>query len=65
MRTTEYTSGDIAIMKWRIGRKLGRTIYAIVGDRPSDDDICIGMMDSESIAAVAVLAHNNTIQANV
>lgn len=52
----------IVSMRWRIGRNVGRTVYAIVGDTPSDNDILIGMMDSTSIAAVAVLAHNNQLE---
>lgn len=43
---------------WRVGRKVGRTIYAMVGDEPSDDDVLIGMMDSVELAALAVGAHN-------
>jgi hypothetical protein len=30
----------------------------MVGSQPSDDDILIGMMDHEFIAAIAVLNHN-------
>lgn len=56
-----YTSGDIVSMNWRTGRKLGRTIYAMIDKEPSDNDILIGMMDHESIAAIAVLNHNNQL----
>jgi hypothetical protein len=55
------TPGDIVLMRWRIGRKVGRTIYAMVGSQPSDDDILIGMMDHENIAAIAVHNHNNSL----
>lgn len=55
------TSGDIVLMNWRIGRKVGRTIYAMVGDEPSDDDILIGMMDDKMIAVIAVLNHNQLL----
>jgi len=48
-------------MRWRIGRKIGKNIYAMVGDEPSDEDIDIGRMDNESIAAIAVLNHNESI----
>jgi hypothetical protein len=55
-------TGDLVIRPWRIGRRVGRTIYVMTGDEPSDDDILIGMMDHANIAAVAVLAHNNTLK---
>ena len=45
---------------WRVGRKLGRTIYAQVGPEPSDDDELLGLMETESIAASVVEAHNRT-----
>lgn len=45
--------------KWRVGRKLGRTIYRQLGDEPSDRDQLIGMMDTEHVAAMAVEAVNN------
>lgn len=53
--------GNIALMRWRTGRKIGKNIYAIVGDQPSDDDIDIGRMNNESIAAIAVLNHNEAL----
>ena len=43
---------------WRVGRKLGRTIYVQVGDAPSDDDVLIGVMDSPALAATAVTCVN-------
>lgn len=43
---------------WRVGRKLGRTIYAQAGSEPSDDDEFLGLMDSEEIAATVVDAVN-------
>lgn len=48
-------------MRWRVGRKVGRTIYAMVGPEPSDDDILIGMMDSVALAMDAVGAHNTRL----
>lgn len=47
---------------WRVGRKIGRTIYAVVGDKPSDTDVLIGMMDSRALAAEAVGAHNERLR---
>lgn len=46
---------------WRQGRKVGRTIYAVVGPEPSDDDILIGVMDTPQLAGEAVNAHNQTL----
>lgn len=45
-------------MRWRVGRKAGRTIYGQAGDGPSDKDRLIGVMDTESFARDAVEAHN-------
>lgn len=55
------TPGDIALLPWRTGRKIGKNIYAMVGDKPSDDDIDIGRFDNELVAATAVLHHNNAL----
>lgn len=46
---------------WRIGRKVGRTIYAQVEREPSDADELIGLMDTEDLAAEAVRAHNEDV----
>jgi len=43
---------------WRVGRKLGRTVYAQVGPVPSDDDELLGLMETEAIAESVVKAHN-------
>ena len=37
-------------MRWRVGRKLGRTLYR--------DDVCVGMVDSTELAATIVKAMN-------
>jgi hypothetical protein len=47
-----------ARLPWRTGRKVGRTIYAMHHDEPSDQDVLIGMMDSREIAQAAVIGHN-------
>ena len=53
--------------KWRVGTKLGRTIYAIVGERSetgdcSDEekmkDVFIGIMDTPLLAERVVYDHN-------
>lgn len=56
------TDADIVSMRWRIGRSVGKNIYAMVGAEPSKADIDIGRMDSECVAANAVLCHNNQLE---
>jgi hypothetical protein len=50
---------------WRVGRKVGRTIYAQLGDEPSDDDVLIGMMDTPALAKDAVESHNQALKRRV
>jgi hypothetical protein len=38
--------------KWRVGRKLGRTLYK--------DDVCVGMVDTSALAAEIVATMNGT-----
>lgn len=45
-------------LRWRVGRKLKRTIYAMIGTQPADHDILLGMMDTEEIAQQVVRDHN-------
>lgn len=42
--------------RWRVGRKVGRTIYRQLGDKPHDHDPLIGVMDTPELAERAVLA---------
>lgn len=49
---------DPLTMPWRTGRKVGRTIYAQIGDAPADHDPLIGVMDTRELADHAVRAHN-------
>jgi len=49
-------------LKWRVGRKVGRTIYAIVGSEPGDHDLLIGLMDTKMLAQRAVDAHNAALE---
>ena len=46
--------------RWRTGRHLGRTVYALMGDEPSDEDPFLGIFDSASVAAAVVAEHNAT-----
>lgn len=54
-------SHDLVNRRWRTGRKVYRTIYAMQGHEPSDYDILIGLMDTASLAAEAVRAHNRLL----
>jgi hypothetical protein len=47
--------------KWRVGRKVGRTVYAQIGRSPNNSDPLIGVFDSAELAEEAVKAHNNNI----
>jgi hypothetical protein len=45
-------------LRWRTGRKVGRTIYAQLGAEPTDHDLLIGVMDTPALAREAVESHN-------
>lgn len=55
--------GNPLRVPWRVGRKVGRTIYACPFDPPSDSDPLIGLMDTPELAEYAVRAHNDEIDA--
>lgn len=63
----EYTqhldelTGRFRLLPWRVGRRVARNIYAVVGPGPSDADIPIGALDSPVLAEEAVNAHNERI----
>jgi hypothetical protein len=50
--------------RWRVGRSIGRTIYAITGPLEGDADHPIGMLDTRELAAEAVRAHNASIDSD-
>jgi hypothetical protein len=37
-------------MRLRQGRKVGRTLYAQLGDHPTDGDVLVGQVDSVELA---------------
>jgi hypothetical protein len=49
---------DFVKLVWRVGRKVGRTVYAQIDDEPTDNDCLIGVFDTKELAAEAVRAHN-------
>ena len=44
--------------RWRVGRSLGRTLYLMVGEEPSKDDMFVGVMDTIGLAGQVVAAIN-------
>lgn len=49
-----------ASARWRIGRSLGRSVYAQVGDDP-DGDVFVGMMETRLLAEQVCADHNAII----
>jgi hypothetical protein len=47
---------EIAMMRWRVGRKLGRTLYRQDGAEPSSADTFLGLMETEELAEAVVEA---------
>lgn len=51
---------------WRVGRKVGRTVYVVSEHHPSGDGgPLIGVMDTKEIAAKVVEDHNARIEEKV
>jgi hypothetical protein len=46
---------------WRVGRSVGRTIYAVRGPAATKEDVLIGVMDTPHLAREAVDCHNQRI----
>lgn len=53
---------DLARARWRVGRSLGRTVYAVVGEGASKDDVFLGVMDTAQLAALVVETHNAQVE---
>lgn len=47
--------------RWRVGRKLGRTIYAQIGAEPALEDVVLGMVDDQRIAQAICDEHNDAL----
>lgn len=52
---------DVLKLRWRVGRKLGRTLYAMLNEEPTDNDILLGMVDDWDVALHIVTEHNKTL----
>ena len=50
-----------ANLPWRIGRKLGRTIYVQLGAEPAEDDPLVGMVETKPLAQYIVALHNRSL----
>jgi hypothetical protein len=48
-------------LHWRVGRKVGRTIYAMVATEPDPEDALIGLVDHPHIALQLVREHNEAL----
>lgn len=46
---------------WRVGRTLGRTVYAQVVAEPGKGDVLLGLMESEFLARLVIDLHNRTL----
>ena len=57
MRDTQAKA--LETMRWRVGRTLGRTIYAQVRTDPSKDDVLLGLMETRELAELVVDMHND------
>ncbi len=64
MAVEEWQRYRWSCVPWRVGRSIGRTIYARLGTGYFDinSDIVIGMMDTPELAAEAVSAHNSRLR---
>lgn len=56
---------EALLLRWRVGRKLGRTVYVMKGSDPSDEDEFIGVMDTTLLAKHVVEAHNYVLDVGV
>ena len=44
--------------RWRVGRNVARSVWAMRGDEPSEDDELVGTLDTAEDAAREVDKHN-------
>ena len=58
--TNQHLPAEKDAPLWRVGRKVGRTVYVQSGPEPSDDDRLIGLMDTPDLARLVVEAVNGT-----
>jgi hypothetical protein len=61
--TIVSTPPDPCQLPWRVGRKVPRNLYAMVGEAASDDDLDIGRMDTPELAQAAAMGHNAALAA--
>lgn len=56
-----FTEPGILAVPWRVGRRLGRTLYAETGGDNRDADVVLGMVDSAELATHIVTVHNASL----
>jgi hypothetical protein len=56
--TSDRDMTDLTALPWRVGRTLGRTVYARTGGDDYKADTEFGMLDTREIAARACADHN-------
>jgi hypothetical protein len=49
---------QLLMCRWRVGRKVSRNVYAMLGGEASDRDVLIGQFDTGQLARAAVVAHD-------
>lgn len=57
LQELDSTEAGVMALSWRTGRHNARTLYAIVGDEPTREDVMIGSMDP-GLGQHVVDAHN-------
>lgn len=55
---SDEQSERLVHLRWRVGRKVPRNVYAELAADASDIDLMIGHFDSAVLAAEAVASHN-------
>lgn len=53
---------NVTKLPWRVGRSLGRTVYAQVSEDPTKSDMFLGIFDSKGAAQYVVDLHNKSLR---
>jgi hypothetical protein len=56
--TSDRDMTDLTALPWRVGRTLGRTVYARTGGDDWKADTPVGMLDTRELAEAACADHN-------
>lgn len=52
---------DYTKLQWRVGRKVRRTIYAVIPGKDHEDHPLLGLMDTPQLASEVVGSHNRML----